>query len=281
MENSLIKLTLASICLAIFSLIISGWGVAAIDPATCMGAWLFDDEGEEIEEDISGNENHGTLKGDPEWDNGKFGMALVCDGANDFADCGDKDTLDVGEDNFSIVAWIKCADYDPSDWEAQIVYKFDHTAPRHGYLLGVRGDLDAANMGKPFVIMGLGDSSGIHLFGTSPINDDTWHHLAMTVDRGGSMILYRDGELESQMSIVAYAGQNEDTSISFNIGSQADSLVRTFRGLIDEVALFKDVLTQDDIQRIMTQGLERALGQTPVSPAGKLTNTWAGVKSQH
>jgi hypothetical protein len=103
----------------------------------------------------------------------------------------------------------------------------------------------------------------------------------MTVDRDGSMILYRDGELESQMSIVAYAGQNEDTSMGFNIGSQADALARTFMGLIDEVALFKDVLTQDDIQRIMTQGLERALGQTPVSPAGKLTNTWAGVKSQH
>jgi hypothetical protein len=281
MKHSLIKLTLACICLAVFSIILSGWSVAAIDPATCMGAWLFDDEGEEIEEDISGNENHGTAKGNPDWDNGKFGMALVCDGADNFVDCGDKDTLDVGEDNFSIVAWIKCADYDPGDWEAQIVYKFDHTEPRHGYLLGVRGSLDPGNMGKPFFILGLGDSSGIHLFGTKLINDDTWHHLAITVDRGGSMILYRDGELESQMSIAGSAGQNEDTSISFNIGSQADALVRSFQGLIDEVALFRDVLTPDDIQRIMTQGLERALGQTAVSPAGKLTSTWADVKSQH
>jgi len=103
----------------------------------------------------------------------------------------------------------------------------------------------------------------------------------MTVDRGGSMILYRDGELESQMNIAGSADQNEDTTIGFNIGSQTDALARSFRGLIDEVALFRAVLSPDDIQRIMTQGLERAIGQTPVSPAGRLTNTWAGVKSQH
>jgi len=105
MKHSLIKLTLACICLAVFSVVISGWSVAAIDPETCMGAWLFDNVGEEIEDDITENENHGTIKGNPDWDNGKFGMALVCDGADDVVDCGDKDTLDVGQDNFSIVVW--------------------------------------------------------------------------------------------------------------------------------------------------------------------------------
>jgi len=253
---------------------------AKIDPGTVFGLWLFDEEGEDIEEDLSGNGTDGTIEGKPDWTEGKFGKALEFDGVDDYVDCGDNDTLDVGTGDFSIVAWIKCADYVPSEWEGQIVSKLHETAPRHGYLLGVRGALDAAQKERPVFRIGLATDVSVHLFGTHPINDDVWHHLAVTVDRDGSMILYRDGEVESQMSIAGSAGQNEDTSMSFNIGSQADALVRSFQGLIDEVALFKAVLSPDDIQRIMTQGLEAALGQTAVSPTGKLTNTWSGVKSQ-
>jgi len=275
------KLTLVCICLIAIGLMFSGQISAGIDPATCVGAWLFDEDDAKIVEDISGNENNGTVKGKPKWAEGKFGGAMDCDGVDDHVDCGDKDSLDVGTDDFSIVAWIKCAEYDPGDWEAQIVYKFDHTVPRHGYLLGVRGSLDAGNMNKPVFILGLGQDAGQHLFGTKNINDDVWHHLAMTVDRDGSMILYRDGEVEAQANIAGSANQNEDNAISFNIGSQSDALSRSIMGLIDEVAVFKAILTQDDIKEIMTEGLARAMGIVAVSPASKLAATWAGVKAQY
>jgi len=275
------ELILVCVCLTAIGLILPGRSFAGIDPATCVGVWLFDEDGADIEEDISGNENHGAVKGKPKWSDGKFGMALDCDGIDDYVDCGDKDSLDVGTEDFSIVAWIKCAKYDPGDWEAQIVYKFDHTVPRHGYLLGVRGNLDAGQKNKPVFILGLGQDAGNHLFGTKTINDDVWHHLAMTVDRDGSMILYRDGEVESQTNIAGFAKQNEDNAISFSIGSQADALARSIKSLIDEVAVFKAILTQDDINRIMTGGLERALGMVAVSPAGKLAATWAGIRTQY
>jgi hypothetical protein len=281
MRSALAKITLVCAYLTIIGLILPGQSFAGIDPETCMGAWLFDEDGADMEEDISGNENIGAVKGKPKWTEGKFGNALDCDGVDDYVDCGDKDSLDVGTGNFSIVAWIRCAKYDPGEWEAQIVYKFDHTVPRHGYLLGVRGSLDAANKNKPVFILGLGQDAGNHLFGTSNINDDAWHHLAMTVDRSGSTMLYRDGELEAQVNIAGDAKQNEDNAISFNIGSQSDALSRSFKGLIDEVALFKAVLTEDDIKKIMTGGLERALGIVAVSPASRIAATWADVKTRY
>jgi len=274
------KLTLVYVYLTIIGLILPGQSFAEIDPETCAGAWLFNEDGANTEEDISGNENHGDVRGDPNWADGKFGKALDCDGVDDFVDCGDRDTLDVGTDNFSIVAWIKCAKYDPGDWEAHVIYKFDHTEPRHGYLLAVRGSLDTASKNIPVFILGLGEASGNHLFGTSTINDDTWHHLAMTVDRNGAMILYRDGEVESEKNIAGSADQNEDNAISFSIGSQADALARSLRSLIDEVAVFKAVLDQDDIGRIMTDGLEKALNIVAVSPSGKLTACWGDLKKR-
>ncbi|HGJ66823.1 TPA: LamG domain-containing protein [bacterium] len=224
--------------LVLFFAILCNSSNAKIDPAFCMGAWLLDEDGN----DITANGYHCIINGKPKFVDGKFGKAMDCDGTDDIADAGDQDGLDVGPENFLVVSWLKCAKYDPGDWEAQIIYKFDHTAPRHGYLLAVRGSLDAGNKNKPVFIFGLGDASGIHLFGTKAINDDNWHHLAVTVDRAGSMIMYRDGEIEAQMSIVAYAKQDENNSKEFTIGSEKGVPSRSIKGTIGEVALFKSIL---------------------------------------
>lgn len=270
-----------STSLCVFSvftcLICSGYGFAWIDPATCLGAWLFDEDGVEMVGDISGNEHNGTVKGDPEWEDGKFGMALKLDGQGDYVDFGDRDSLDVGTSDFSIVAWLKCAEYTPAGWRNDIVNKLDTAQPRHGYTLSVRGDSDPANQEKPVAIMGLGQESGQHMFGQSPINDDTWHHLALTVDRHGSMILYRDGEIESQSNIAAYSNENEDNTKNFNIGAQAGS--QTIQAMIDEVGIFNVVLTQEEIGGIMSNGLQWELGLTAVSHERKLVATWAGIKA--
>ncbi len=267
-------------CFVFVSLLISIQANAKIDPATCVGAWLLNEAGAETSEDISGNGNHVVIKGKPKWDEGKFGKAIDFDGVDDYIECPDNDTLDVGTVNFTVVSWIKCAKYNPGDWEAQIVYKFDHTAPRHGYLLGVRGSLDAANQNKPVFILGLGDSSGIHLFGTKPINDGNWHHLAVSVDRNSSMIMYRDGEMEAQQNISAFAKQNEDNAKAFNIGCESGVPSRTIKSVIDEVALFKAILSQEDIINVMNNGLERIFGAKSVSYEGKLPITWANIKQK-
>jgi len=81
---------------------------ARIDPETVAGAWLFDEEADVVE-DVSGNGNNGIVNGDPEWDDGKFGGAISYDGMNDFVDCGAGESLSVGTDNFSLVAWIRAA----------------------------------------------------------------------------------------------------------------------------------------------------------------------------
>jgi len=268
--------------LYIFSIIVilalSGQGYAKIDPAACVGAWIFSDPGVDVLKDISGNGNDCNVKGKPKSVDGLFGKAMDFDAVDDLVECPDNDTLDVGTGNFSVVAWIKCAKYDPGEWEAQIIYKFEIAAPRHGYLLAVRGSLDASNKNKPVFIMGLGDASGIHTFGTSPINDDTWHHLAVTVDRANSVIMYRDGVVEAQQNISAFAQQNENNARVFNIGSETGTPGRYIKGAIDDVALFKAVLTPADIKDLMDFGLEKTLGGKAVKPSDKLASTWADIK---
>lgn len=271
------KLTSICACLAIIGLMLPCQSFARIDPETVAGAWLFDEEADVVE-DVSGNGNNGIVNGDPDWDDGKFGGAISYDGMNDFVDCGAGEILSIGTENFSLVAWIRAAKESPPDWSGNIISRFDTNAPRHGFLFGVRGALDAGNVDKPLFLLGLGQASGAHLFGTSPITDDEWHHLAATVDRERNAKLYRDGVFEAEMNIAGSPNENEDNELNVNIG--ADSGNRWFFiGLLDEVALIKDVLTEAEIGDIMNEGLERVLGITAVSPTDRLTATWGSIKA--
>ncbi|MBC8217405.1 MAG: hypothetical protein H8E73_02965, partial [Planctomycetes bacterium] len=55
--------------------------------------------------DSSGNNNRGTLAGNPQWVAGQIGDALNFDGASDHVDCGSGPSLDItGE--ITIAAWF-------------------------------------------------------------------------------------------------------------------------------------------------------------------------------
>ena len=51
-----------------------------------------------------------------------------------------------------------------------------------------------------------------------------------------------------------------------------------FEGIIDDVGIFNQALSADDIVNIMDNGLDKALNITGTSSAGKLTSTWAEIK---
>jgi hypothetical protein len=51
-----------------------------------------------------------------------------------------------------------------------------------------------------------------------------------------------------------------------------------FSGIVDEVAIFKQAIADDEIRKMMNDGLGNVLGLAAVSKAGKLTTTWGGIK---
>lgn len=256
-------------------LIVASQAHARIDASTLMGMWLFDENKGDAVADGSKNALKGTLTGDVKWTAGKIGSGVEFR-ATSFVDVGAQPALDAGRDDLSVVAWFRYSGK-PPDWHAVLVHKAVFAAPRHGYILCVRGNLDAGNVGKPLWWMGLGTNDGIHLFGTSTINDGKWHHLAGTADRDGKMRLYRDGVLESELSIVDRVKENEDNTSGFYIGGE--KATRTLEsGAMDEVAVFRTLLSDEDIALIADRGLESALGLKPVSPVGRATVAWGRLK---
>ena len=248
---------------------------ARIDPESLMGMWLLDENRGDIVLDSSGNGHDGKFVNDVKWTEGKFGKAVVLNGESHL-DHEALPSLDVRLGNFSLVAWVKTSG-DPPDWHAAIIHKAVWPAPRHGYLLCVRGKLDPGNLGKPLLWVGLGTQAGVHLFGTRPINDGKWHHLAGIVDRKTTMKLYVDGEFDTEGDITLFVKENEDNTSKFYLGGEPGR-PHVIERSIDEVAVFNTVLTDADVETIYQKGLEYALGITAVSSSGKLALTWGGLK---
>lgn len=252
-------------------------GLTAVDPGTAVGVWLFNEEKGDLAQDLTENTLDAKFLDPVKWTDGKFDGGLEFKSGG-LVNAGISPLLNVGKANFSMVAWFKYSKT-PDEWYASLISKADLAMPRHGYILGIRGNLDPNNKGKPLFWFGLAQGAGIHLFGTSPINDGKWHHLAATADRKGAMKLYRDGELEVENDIAAHANQNEDNLKPFTIGGEVGVAARTLvDGAMDEVALFNVVLTEDQITEIVQKGLARTLGAEAVSPNDKLAATWGKIK---
>ena len=51
-----------------------------------------------------------------------------------------------------------------------------------------------------------------------------------------------------------------------------------FVGIIDEVAIFNSILSEENLQSIMERGLIKILGAESVLPTNLMTITWAELK---
>jgi hypothetical protein len=81
---------------------------AAIDPASIVGAWLFDEgKGNVAADSLKGGHN-GKLQKNPTWVDGRFGKALEFNGGNYVELEGSAQELPFGGvEPFTISAWVK------------------------------------------------------------------------------------------------------------------------------------------------------------------------------
>ena len=127
-------------------------------------------------------------------------------------------------------------------------------------------------------------STFVHIGGWEPRasagvpKTDTWTHIAVTFDsskNNNQLVIYVDGV---QAGSSTRPGKGAGNANPVDIGKWGGGSY--FVGIIDEVAIFKSVLTEDDLKTIMDNGLDKTLGGVAsVDASEKLTTTWANLKS--
>ena len=213
-------------------------------------------------EDSSGNGNNGTVVGTPEFVGGVSGKAIhivnSADVAGSGADAeqyvnfGAPDDLQFGTDDFSIAFWYKSERTSDSHKEGSIVSNKDWAS---GNNQGLNfGDM---NQGINMNYRAGGDSrKETDRYGE--IMDGEWHFITGTFDRDGQMTLYIDGELPTEGNgyqagspQVSIADQSSSIdAFNFTVGADGKGKYGLLNGYIDELSVYKEVLSQEQIKEL-------------------------------
>jgi len=245
-------------CVLLTFLLTVNSGVAQIDEATVVGAWLLDGNAN----DASPNRLNGEIIGDPEWVNdARFGNSMRPNGA--YIVIPQSEITDLTE-QVTITAWVKLSEYvnDP-----RILDKGLNEAPWSVYSIYLTGDGESNLKFR---------GSAKDVVGDSDVPLNKWIHLAATYD-GSETNIYIDGELENSGD---FEGELTTTENPIHIAAyqfgNPIGVDRAYTGLLDELILFNVALSQEDIRALMNNGFSGVLA---VSSAGKLTTTWGNLKS--
>ena len=117
------------------------------------------------------------------------------------------------------------------------------------------------------------------LTGTSNVNNNVWHFIAITVN-AGTKTIYVDGKLDAQTGTTSWNAAASTLANQFWIGASPDTGdgVVSFNGLVDEVYLFNRALSQTEITNIMSNQSVVTRGVTTGSlPAGSPVNLAASA----
>ncbi len=258
-----LTLTLLSMVfgLALFGLILTMESDAKIETA---GAWLLDEVKGDNVEDGSDNGTSGEIQGDYKYVKGKFGEALEFNG---------NDTLVLFENEDPDQAFALHRDKDVSFmfW----VQPFDVAHKAIFWTRGDGADKDRYNIySGPGETFGFdyrevgGDIHGLIQGIELPIKE--WTHLAVTRE-GNTYNLFHNGK---QVSQAKDPNPALPQATSWMMSGRPGFI---FSGLMDEVAFFDLVLSNNDITNIMENGLEKVA--LSVEPSAKLATAWAQIKT--
>jgi len=232
---------------------LTGITSATIDPKTIVGEWHFDEGSGDAAKDSSKNKYDGVLMNGSEWVQGKVGKALSFDGKDDFVDMSEI-TLDSSA--ITITAWIK-GPFGGTGDEAVAYGGGD-----------VGGSFILRTPGGNALQVWVSNGAAAYFFASpeGTISPEVWIHVAATAE-GNEFKIYINGVLKAEGSQANYEVAKSE---SFMVGKTRNR-DRSFKGTIDEVALFNVALTEADVKSI--------IAAAAVSPSGKLTTTWGRLKN--
>jgi len=206
--------------------------VTPVDPGTAGLQAHYEFEGNA--NDSSGNARHGTTAGNPIFGEGRIGQAIGLDGLGDYVNIdGYKGVL--GSSAITVTAWIKTSSTDTGaivGWGPNVA----------GQRFGFRIDLGRLRI----------EHAGGNVQGDTSVNDDVWHHVAVTVQENVTIsypdvILYLDGADDTRPTTDADPVFNITAAEDVSIGRRPSVDDRYFIGQIDEVRIYDRALTREEV----------------------------------
>jgi len=220
-----------------------------------VGYWPLDGNAKDT---IGGKD--GKLQGGAKWTkNGYIKDAVEIDGSTGFVEVSG---FKLSTDTITIVAWI--LGWRQSAWTGIV-------ASRGGTNDTWMGFTDQDTLSYVWN----NDSDQTWGWRKGPkLPKDLWAMAAVAIEpKKATAYIYSDGKLNFEANAIAHIKQTIDGRLTFGWDSCCGDNVRHFLGIIDEVMIYNRAMNNDEILKLAQSGL------AVVAPAGKLTTTWAKIKT--
>lgn len=231
-----------------------GQGYAAVPSA--VAHWSFDGNGL----DSSGSDNDATPHGEISYLPGIHGPAAQFHGNRDYFQVANSPAMQLrGTRQFSVVVYVR-----PTTLSQQSILMHGlGSSTRASWFLGIQGSEPDAMLHPGSFVFGVRPGNGIAYAGvTGKAVVGQWTCLAATYD-GVVLRLYVDGTLQSSVAAPLPYDSEEDLYIGGDPRLYGDFGCSWFVGLVDEVSIFDQALTADEVRSVMQRPVEAPLARDP------------------
>ena len=203
--------------------------------------------------------------------------ALDFDGTNDYVSLSDGSSLNFGSNQgFTVEAWVKTTE------NAGAIVSFRNSTNGEPVIyLSIGYNGSSTNDGKVMALI-RGNGGGLAEVVGGSVNDDTWHHVALTRNAGNTLELYLDGVSQGTDSV---AGANDAITTDLRaVGAEEYWIQQSFTtadrryldGKIDEVAVWNVALDAADVTSLYNSGngLKASANSGNYDNSGDLVGYW-------
>ena len=198
----------------------------------------------------------GYLVNNPDRTEGLIGDAIRFDGVEDRAYIPKEDEYNwSNHQSFTIELWCL-----PGEVPELLQVMIGHDTPGSTHWwMGTSSNTGTGVQGVPVFYLFDADREGSGVIGNKNIHDGNWHHLAAVRDgNSGHTMLYLDGELQAD-SLRTYTSNFVIDGPVQVANLYIDYTNKYFyEGLLDEIAIYKQALTADEIRGHYRHGLTGA-----------------------
>lgn len=200
--------------------------------ADLISEWKLNEANGTTTEDSVGN-NDGALYNNPTWTTGYKGSALEFDGTDDYVEINGSSINDFNSKNITLSAWIYPHAF-PNEWPRIIDRTYNG---QFAFYLSGSGDMRVA-------LNTLGTDCDTAISGCNiPANE--WSHVVYSYD-SSHVAVYINGTQCGY--ITTPSGALDSSSSNIRIGQRADGSNRAFDGIIDEIRIYNNALTAQEVE---------------------------------